>query len=200
MGTRGPRTTRCCFALISALFYDLSSDKKVKIPSQGERRERELRELIRKGKKPVALFVDEAHDLHSSTLTGLKRIIEVVEDGGGILSVVLAKFMLALAFQWFISRKFGASKTSIGKQDSKQRKQQIEEWSDDIYRPPPRLADPAAGPDRSSKRGSTFLPQTSRFTSPYTMDKSVKTRAPPTTMTSQSTSSRGGMYRQLNLV
>lgn len=50
----------------------------------------ELRDLIRKGKKPVALFVDEAHDLHCSTLTGLKRLIEVVEDGGGTLSVVLA--------------------------------------------------------------------------------------------------------------
>ena len=76
-------------SLIAALFYDLSSDKQVKIPSSGEKRERELRELFRKGKRPVALFVDEAHDLHSSTLTGLKRLIEVVEDGGGTLSVVL---------------------------------------------------------------------------------------------------------------
>ena len=120
-----------------------------------------------------------------------------------ILSVVVAKFVLALAFQWFISRKFGAVKTSAGKADSKERKQQIEEWSDDIYRPPPKLTDPAAGSDRSSKRGSAFLPSTSRFTSPYTMDKSVKTRAPPTTMTSQSNTSRifgsnTGMYRQLN--
>jgi type II secretory pathway predicted ATPase ExeA len=40
-------------------------DKDVKIPGQGEKRERELRDLIKKGKKPVALFVDEAHDLHS---------------------------------------------------------------------------------------------------------------------------------------
>ncbi|KAJ4382680.1 Chitin synthase, class 3 [Didymella sp. IMI 355093] len=120
-----------------------------------------------------------------------------------ILAVVMAKFVLALTFQWFLSRKFGADKTSTGKADSKQRKQQIEEWSDDIYRPPPRLADPAAGPDRSSKRGSTFLPSTSRFTSPYAMEKSAKTRAPPTTMTSQSAASRllssnSGMYRQLN--
>lgn len=76
--------------LIAALFYDLSADKEVKIPTHGEKRERELRELVKKGKKPVALFVDEAHDLHSSTLTGLKRLIEVVEDGGGTLSVVLA--------------------------------------------------------------------------------------------------------------
>ena len=76
--------------LIAALFYDLSADKEVKIPAQGEKRERELRDLIRKGKKPVALFVDKAHDLHNSTLTGLKRLIEVVEDGGRTLSVVLA--------------------------------------------------------------------------------------------------------------
>jgi chitin synthase len=121
-----------------------------------------------------------------------------------ILAVVMAKFVLALAFQWFISKKFGATKTSAGKVDSKQRKQQIEEWSDDIYRPPPKLSDPAGGSsDRSSKRGSTFLPSTSRFTSPYSVEKTAKTRAPPTTMTSQSNTSRlastsSGMYRQLN--
>jgi type II secretory pathway predicted ATPase ExeA len=76
--------------LISALFYDLSAEKNIKISSQGEKRERELRDLIKKGKKPVVLFVDEAHDLHSSILTGLKRLIEVIEDSGSILSVVLA--------------------------------------------------------------------------------------------------------------
>jgi type II secretory pathway predicted ATPase ExeA len=77
--------------LIAALFYDLSIDEKeVKIPNLGEKRERELRDLIKKRKKPVALFVDEAHDLHYATLKGLKRLIEVIEDGGGTLSVVLA--------------------------------------------------------------------------------------------------------------
>ena len=76
--------------LISALFYDLSPDKEVKIPGQGEKRERELRDLLKKGKKPVALFVDEAHDLHSRTLTGLKRLIEMVEDSEGTLSIILA--------------------------------------------------------------------------------------------------------------
>ncbi|KAF2705356.1 glycosyltransferase family 2 protein [Pleomassaria siparia CBS 279.74] len=120
-----------------------------------------------------------------------------------ILAIVIAKFFLALAFQWFISRRFGAAKTSQGKTDSKQRKQQIEEWSDDIYRPPPRLMDPVVGPDRSSKRASQFLPSTSRFTSPYAMEKAAKSRAPPTTMTSQSTTSRllpssNTMYKQIN--
>ena len=76
--------------LITALFYDLAQDKLVQIPKQGERRERELQELVKKGKRPVALFVDEAHDLNGHTLIGLKRLMEVVEDGGGCLSVILA--------------------------------------------------------------------------------------------------------------
>ena len=76
--------------LISALFYDLSPVKQVNIPSQGERRERELQELVKKGKKPVALFVDDAHELRRNTLNDLKLLIEVVADGGGQLSVVLA--------------------------------------------------------------------------------------------------------------
>lgn len=75
--------------LITALFYDLSPDKDPKIPTLGEKRERELQQLVRRGRKPVALFVDEAHDLHGKTLIGLKRLIEVVADGGGMLSVVL---------------------------------------------------------------------------------------------------------------
>lgn len=76
--------------LISALFYDLVQDKAVQIPKQGERRERELQKLVKKGKRPVELFVDEAHDLNGHTLIGLKRQMEVVEDSGGRLSMILA--------------------------------------------------------------------------------------------------------------
>lgn len=75
--------------LIAALFYDLSPDKEPKIPTQGEKRERALQLLVRQGRKPAALFVDEAHDLHHKTLVGLKRLVEVVADGGGSLAVVL---------------------------------------------------------------------------------------------------------------
>ena len=75
--------------LIAALFYDLSREKEVKIPTQGEKRERELRKLVARSGKPVALFIDEAHDLHSRTLNGLKRLMEVIGRGGGNLSVVL---------------------------------------------------------------------------------------------------------------
>ena len=76
--------------LINALFYDLALEKDFKIPTQPEKRERVLRDLIRKRQKPIALFIDDAHDLQAKTLIGLKRLIEVVRDGNGTLSVVLA--------------------------------------------------------------------------------------------------------------
>ena len=55
------------------MFYDLTPGdrSKVKISKQPERRERELRDLMRKNKHPVVLIVDEAHELHHQTLTGL---------------------------------------------------------------------------------------------------------------------------------
>ncbi len=77
--------------LINALFYDLgTTEKDFKIPTQPELRERVLRDLVKRRQKSVALFVDDAHDLQTKTLVGLKRLIEVVRDGGGHLSVVLA--------------------------------------------------------------------------------------------------------------
>ncbi len=66
--------------LISALFYDLTPEKTVTISSQSERRERDLQELFRRAKKPVALFIDDAHDLHPKTLVALKRLTEVVVE------------------------------------------------------------------------------------------------------------------------
>lgn len=69
--------------LLSALFFDLAAEKTVKISNQSERRERDLQELFRKAKKPVALFIDDAQDLHAKTLTALKRLMELVSEGGG---------------------------------------------------------------------------------------------------------------------
>lgn len=76
--------------LLAALFYDLSTEKNVRIPTGVERREREFLDLLKKNKRPVALFVDEAHDLNGHTLIGLKRLMELVEQGGGKLSIILA--------------------------------------------------------------------------------------------------------------
>ena len=105
-----------------------------------------------------------------------------------ILSIVLVKFFLALSFQWFFSRRFAATKTSTST-DPKKRAKEIEDWSEDIYRPPPKLMDTSSA--TASKRGSMFLPTTSRFTSPYATERSmVKNRPQPTTMASQSSGSR----------
>ncbi len=76
--------------LIMALFFDLAIEKDFKIPTQTEKRERGLLALIKKRDKPVVLFVDEAHDLHSKTLVQLKRLVELISGNGGKLSVVLA--------------------------------------------------------------------------------------------------------------
>jgi len=78
-------------SLIEAMFYDLTPGdrSKVKIPKQPERRERELRDLMRKNKHPVLLIVDEAHELHHKTLTGFKRLMELAAGAGVVLSVLL---------------------------------------------------------------------------------------------------------------
>ena len=118
-----------------------------------------------------------------------------------ILSIVISKFLLALTFQWFFSRRFAATKTG-GEKDPKRRAQQIEDWSNDIYRQPPKFVESTvAGSDRTSKRASQFLPTTSRFTSPYASAQMVKNRPQPTTMASQSSTSKllrpHSMYQQI---
>ncbi|CAI2534837.1 ATP-dependent transcriptional regulator [Serratia ficaria] len=75
--------------LDAALFYDLSSEKTVKIPGDSEKRARALQALFSKAKKPVALFIDDAHDLHPKTLTSLKRLFELATDGKGRISIIL---------------------------------------------------------------------------------------------------------------
>ena len=63
--------------LIMALFYDLATEKDFKIPTQPERRERALRDLIKKRAEADRNVHRRCHDLHSKTLIGLKRLIEV---------------------------------------------------------------------------------------------------------------------------
>ncbi|MDX2502971.1 MAG: AAA family ATPase [Gammaproteobacteria bacterium] len=75
--------------LYTALFSDLPTSKYFKIPTQPEKRERKLQELIKKINKPISLIIDEAHDLHWRTLIGLKHLVETVEDARGILAIVV---------------------------------------------------------------------------------------------------------------
>ncbi|KAH7358988.1 chitin synthase [Plectosphaerella cucumerina] len=121
-----------------------------------------------------------------------------------ILSVVGSRFVLALIFQWFISRGYGAAKTSQSS-DKRKRNQQIEDWSNDIYQAPPRItgdiSSSVGGSDRTSKRGSTFLPTTSRF-SAINPDRGMGPKRVPTTMASSGAGSQllhpNSLYRQGN--
>ena len=81
--------------LIMALFLDVSADPNLKAPAQPERRERLLQEMVRKARKPVVLFIDEAHDIHGHNLNGLKQLMELIirlrgprEPAPGIPAVV----------------------------------------------------------------------------------------------------------------
>jgi chitin synthase len=121
-----------------------------------------------------------------------------------ILGLVGARFFLALIFQWFISRRYAANKTSQSS-DRRKRAKQIEDWSEDIYRAPPRLpgdvGSTVLGSDRASKRASSFLPTTSRFSTVYTGEPGSVGRRVPTTMGSQAASSSlhpNSMYKQGN--
>lgn len=78
-------------ALIEAMFYDLTpGDRaKVKVPRGTEGRERDLQILAVKRRRPVVLVIDEVHDLCYETLTGLKRLMEIVADSGMLMSLLI---------------------------------------------------------------------------------------------------------------
>lgn len=57
--------------------------------SKLEERERGLINLICSKSKPVALFVDDANDLHHNTLKNLKRLQELGQEANALLSIVL---------------------------------------------------------------------------------------------------------------
>ena len=75
--------------LCTALFADLATKKYGKLPTQAEKRERKIQALIKELGKPVALFIDEAHDLQPRTLIALKHLVETVQDGKGTLSIIV---------------------------------------------------------------------------------------------------------------
>ncbi|KAK4154640.1 glycosyltransferase [Chaetomidium leptoderma] len=123
-----------------------------------------------------------------------------------ILSVVTARFVLAIIFQWFISKTYAATKTSQTS-DPRKRNKQIEDWTEDIYRAPPRMTGDIGSSvngssDRQSKRSSTFLPTTSRFSAVYGADRGSRRSGVPTTMAGQTAAGQllnpNPMYRQGN--
>lgn len=73
-----------------ALYYDLATEKDGDLPTKAEKSERALMTVMRRYQKPIALFVDDGHDLHAQTLRYLKQFIEKTSRRGSRLTVVLA--------------------------------------------------------------------------------------------------------------
>ena len=64
----------CFFKMIERLSLHRPVRQDFKILTQPERGERALRDPIKKQQRLIALFIDDAHNLHSKTLIGLKRL------------------------------------------------------------------------------------------------------------------------------
>lgn len=84
----GPRVHLSTLNL--ALFDDLATDKDGDLPAKPDKSERALLHLMHRGDKPIAWLVDDAHDLPSQTLRGLKQLIEKTRRRGTRRAVVLA--------------------------------------------------------------------------------------------------------------
>jgi len=83
-----PRVTLSTLKL--ALYYDLATDKDGDLPSKPEKSERALMKVMRRCQKPIALFIDDSHDLHGQTLRSLKQLLEKTSRRGVRLTLVLA--------------------------------------------------------------------------------------------------------------
>lgn len=75
-----------------------------------------------------------------------------------IIGVVAIKFAMAVIFGWFLSWRLG-SFSGESRAAMRKRALEIEQWSDDIYRPAPARY----RPNVQGGKGKTFLPNTSRF-------------------------------------
>lgn len=75
--------------LYNALFTDLATKKDGKIPTQAEKRERKFQAMLKEINKPIAFFIDEAHNLHPRTMISLKHLVETAQDARGTLAIVI---------------------------------------------------------------------------------------------------------------
>ena len=73
-----------------ALYYDLATEKDGDLTEKPEKSERALLKVMQRCQKPIALFIDDGHDLHGQTLRSLKQCIEKTRHRGSRLTVVLA--------------------------------------------------------------------------------------------------------------
>lgn len=81
-----------------------------------------------------------------------------------IIGVVAIKFLMAVIFGWFISWRLGNYGNETYEERMK-RAAEIEQWSEDIYRPAPASYRPNA------KKHRSFLPTKSRFSTGYALSQ-----------------------------
>ncbi|KAH7104913.1 chitin synthase-domain-containing protein [Auriculariales sp. MPI-PUGE-AT-0066] len=83
-----------------------------------------------------------------------------------IIGVVAIRFGMAVIFGWFLAWQIGAFKGESYRQRMA-RQAEIENWTEDIYRPAPSQYRPNAQngltANHKAKKGNNFLPSTSRF-------------------------------------
>ncbi|KAJ7644426.1 glycosyltransferase family 2 protein [Roridomyces roridus] len=105
-----------------------------------------------------------------------------------IVGVVLIRFAMACLFAWFFSWRIGTFPRETYEQRMA-RSKEIEEWTDDIYRPAPAAYRPNVKHGVPDKR-KTFLPSTSRFT------PADGGKGRPTTAYGQLDSTSGANYKR----
>jgi type II secretory pathway predicted ATPase ExeA len=83
-----PRVTLSTLKL--ALYDDLATEKDGDLTGKPEKSERALLKVMQRCQKPIALCIDDGHDLHGQTLRSLKQCIEQTRHRGSRLTVVFA--------------------------------------------------------------------------------------------------------------
>ncbi|TFY74779.1 hypothetical protein EWM64_g9233, partial [Hericium alpestre] len=100
-----------------------------------------------------------------------------------IIGVVAIRFVMAVLFAWFYGPRIGAFKHETYEQRM-QRMAEIENWTNDIYRPAPseyrpNVAKNGLTPGKKEKKGN-FLPRQSRFTPSENIMKTSPSGRPTT--------------------
>lgn len=116
-----------------------------------------LEQIVRVG------FID------SETIGCVASKVELYVSLVFIIGVVAIKFLMAVIFGWFISWRLGNYGNETYEERMK-RAAEIEQWSDDIYRPAPASYRPNA------KKHRSFLPKTSRFSTGYALSNAAPSK------------------------
>ncbi|MCO5565642.1 hypothetical protein L7F22_019316 [Adiantum nelumboides] len=114
-----------------------------------------------------------------------------------IIGVVAIKFFMAVIFGWFLGWRLGNYGNETYEERMK-RAAEIEDWSEDIYRPAPASYRPNA------KKHRSFLPTTSRFSTGYALSQAgaganAKRAGPRSTTGALSEKSRSPQMRASRL-